>query len=426
MTLSVARLIAVLSFSLPLLGGFVPTTEASEKLDIWGTILKVDAIHPSVVAKRTEIIAAESNRSAAWQQLLPSFSATRTQSNAVSNGQITTARLQQPIFSGGRITAGIDQADAGLDETQAALLKIRRDLTNRTATVYIDVVKARARLAVADKSVATHDELLASIDRRVGAEVSPESDRILTQSRLAQAQSERSQVALSLRLAEDNLRELLADDLPEFIAPGRPQEVEELTQALDQGIRFSPELRQLSAQEESAKSEVQIQRSAIFPTLYLRHDQLSGDHGVLPKSQTYLGVEFVPGAGASAGSKIRAAEQRRLAAIDTRRATEKDVRDQIRSLWAEREALRAQVQSALAYVQSAQSVAESFSRQFTIGRKTWVEVLNAKREALLAELSHTEIAWNALRASYQLEIQIGRLTPDQIAGGRPSQPNRPQ
>lgn len=423
---SAVRLIKALGLAGALFGGFLPITEAKDTLDIFATILRVDATHPSVVAKRTEVLAAESNRSTAWQQLLPSLSASRSQSNTVNNGQITTARLQQPLFAGGKITGGLDQADAGLDEARAVLIKMRRDLTNRTATVYIDLVKARAKLAVADKSVAAHEGLLASIDRRVGAEVSPESDRILTQSRLAQVRSERMQVALSLQLAEDSLRELLTDDLPALMRPNRPQEVTDLPQALDLGIRFAPELRQLSAQEESAKSEVQIQRSAIFPSLYLRHDQLSGDRGILPKSQTYLGVEFVPGAGASVGSKIRAAEQRRLAAIDTRRATEKDVRDHIRALWAEREALRSQVESALAYVQSAYSVSESFTRQFTIGRKTWVEVLNSKREALLAEMTYTDIAWNALRASYQLEIQIGRLTPDQIAGSDPRQPDRPQ
>jgi outer membrane protein, adhesin transport system len=385
-------------------------------LNLQSALSLVDATHPAIKSKREELLGAESNRSAARQQLLPTLSATRSRGSTDEDRQLTTASVQQPLFTGGRIFGGIDKADALIDETQAALLLTRRDLMNRTAAVYIEVIKARARLIVADKNVAAHEQLLASIDRRVSAEVSPESDRMLTQSRLAQAQSERIQVALSLRVAEDNLRELINGELPELIAPDRPaQEASNLMEALDLALAFSPEVRQLLAQEASAKSDVTIQRSAVFPSLFVRHDQLSGDRGNLPKSQTYLSVEFTPGAGFSAGAQIEAAERRRLAAIDARRAVEKDVRDQIRTLWAERESLSSQAKSTQAYVKSAQAVAESFARQFSIGRKTWLEVLNSKREALLAELTFTDIAWSALRASYQLEIQTGRLSAEQLS-----------
>jgi outer membrane protein, adhesin transport system len=410
------RPLANLSLFTLLFAALAQSGQAKNQLDIFATMSRVDSTHPSVEARRKALTAAESNRTGAWQQMLPSLSASRSRGNTDEKSQLTTATLQQPLFTGGRIVGGIDQANALLDESQAGLTQVRRDLMSRTAGVYIEVVKAREKLKVAEKNVSAHQELLASIDRRVGSEISPESDRTLTQSRLSQAQSERAQIALSLQLAEDNLRELLADELPQLVPPSHPpQEVTELMQALEQGMSFAPELRQLDAQEATAKSEITIRRAALFPSFFVRHDQLSGDRGNLPRSQTFLGVEFAPGAGFSVGSQIKAAEQRRLAAVDGRRAAEKDVRDQIRTLWAEREALRTQAQSALAYVKSSQSVADSFARQFTIGRKTWLEVLNSKREALLAEINHTEVAWNALRASYQLEIQTGRLTPEQIA-----------
>ncbi len=396
-------------------------TEQTKLLTIYSTLSLVDATHPSVTAKRQEVLSAQSTRSAAWQQMLPTLSANRSRGETDPDKSLTTATIKQPLFAGGRISGGIGKADAQIQESESLLTIARRDLMNRTATVYIDVIKSRAMLTVAEKSVATHEELLASIDRRVNAEVSPESDRLLNQSRLSQAQSERTQVALSLQVAEDALRELIAGPLPDLLGPKKPEtEAKTLMESLDQALAFSPELRQLMAQEALAKSEITIQRSAVFPSIFVRHDQFSGDRGSLPQNQTYLGIEFVPGAGFSAGAQIEAAERKRLASIDARFAAEKQLRDQIRSLWAERESLKSQVASTLAYVQSAQSVAESFSRQFTIGRKTWLEVLNAKREALLAELNYTELAWNAVRASYQLEIQTGRLSPERIASAAPT------
>ena len=116
----------------------------------------------------------------------------------------------------------------------------------------------------------------------------------------------------------------------------------------------------------------------------------------------------------SVAQQIKAAESRRLAAIETRRAVEKDVRERVRAIWSDVASLRIQVQSIRNYVQSAQAVSESFSRQFTIGRKTWVEVLNATREYLQAELSLADIEWNLKIAELRLEIETGRFKPDSL------------
>jgi adhesin transport system outer membrane protein len=396
--------------------GVAAATAKAPGLNLLAAVEQVDATHPLIKSKRQELAATESGKSAAWQQMLPSLSASRTRGNTGSNSQINTISVQQPLFAGGRITGGMDRAEAFYEEALAGLELTRRDLASRSAAVYIEVIKARQRLAVAQTNVQTHEELLASIDRRVGAEVSPESDLLLTRSRLSQAQSERTQIMLSLQLSEDSLRELLlVSDLPNLIPPKvPPSRLENLQVALDQATSFSPEIRQLIARESGAKSDVKIQKAAAFPSVFVRHDQFSGDLGLQAEKQaTYVAVEFQPGAGFSVGSNVKAAESRRLSAIDARQAAEKDARDRIRSLWAERESLRIQATTNKAYVESAQSVAESFSRQFNIGRKTWVEVLNAKREAALAELNLTEIEWNAIRAAYQLEIQTGQLRANQ-------------
>jgi adhesin transport system outer membrane protein len=147
--------------------------------------------------------------------------------------------------------------------------------------------------------------------------------------------------------------------------------------------------------------------------VFIRHEQLSGDLDPgQARSQTYVGVEFVPGAGLSVASQIRAAQSRRHAAVESRRTAEKDTRDKIRSLQAESLSLKQQLKTTQGYVQSARSVAESFSRQFTIGRKSWLEVLNAVRESALAELSLAEVSWNSQLIDLRLAIEIGRITPD--------------
>lgn len=385
-------------------------------LDLISAIREVDGKHPQIQAKRQEAAAAESGLSAAKQQRFPTLAVITNRSSQEDSKTYATTRLQQPLYTGGRITAGIEQSEARIQESRASLALTRRDLMTRTALAFHEVLKGEARLKVAQKSTEAHELLLESIGRRVSSEVSPESDLMLTRSRLSQAQTEKAQVQLALDRAKDVLRELLERPTPDLLppAPRLPLSIDLVT-ALSEAEGYAPEIRQLSAQEIVASADVDLQRAAALPNVFVRYENLSNDRDRgLVREQTYLGLEFVPGAGLSVAQQIKAAESRRLAAIESRRAVEKDVRERVRSIWSDVSSLRLQVQSIRNYVDSAQAVSESFSRQFAIGRKTWVEVLNATREYLQAELSLADIEWNLKIAELRLEIETGRITPDKL------------
>lgn len=387
---------------------------AQAKLDIYSAMTEVDANHPLANAKREDFRAAESGLSAAKQQRLPSFSVQSSRPNTVNSSTLNVARVQQPLYAGGRIDAGIDRGEALVAEAKASLDATRRDLMLRTSNSYIEVIKGTARLAIAEKNVAEHIRLLDSIGRRVDAEISPESDLLLTQSRLAQAQTERSQVALNLRRAQDALSELMSRPVTESLSlPRLTVRQLELEPTIAAALVFSPEIRRAEAQEVIASADFDLARSAALPSVFVRHEQLIGslDPGY-SRSQTYLGVEFVSGAGLSTASQIKAADNRKRSASETKRASEKDTRDKVRALWVESQSLKAQVRSTEGYVSAARAVAESFSRQFTIGRRSWLEVLNSIREWLLAELAHTDLTWNSTLVDFRLEIEAGRLTAD--------------
>jgi adhesin transport system outer membrane protein len=398
-----------------LLLAFSTQVSAQESLTLEQALQRVGETHPAIKAQRNQISATQSELSAAKQQFLPSFSATRSRGQTSDSNQLTTLTIQQPIYAGGRISAGVDRSKATLEDAEVRLLGVWRDLSQKTVAAYIGVIQAQKRRDVADRSVAIHEELLASMQRRVEAEVSPASDLLLSQSRLAQAQSERIQAALNLQVSIQTLEELLEKKNIVTIDPAAPKSrLQGVADAIESAMAFSPEIRSLRLQQEIAKEDIGIQRSAALPSVFLRHDQLQGDTGSLPKSQTFVGVEFVPGAGLSVASRIQAAESRRLASIDAQRAAEKELRDRIRAYWAERESLRNQLVSATSYTESAQAVAESFARQFSIGRKTWLDVLNARREALIAEISQSDVLWMGRLAAWRLELELGQFAPTEL------------
>ena len=60
-------------------------------------------------------------------------------------------------------------------------------------------------------------------------------------------------------------------------------------------------------------------------------------------------------------------------------------------------------------------VFDSFARQFVIGRKSWLEVLNAVRESTQAQLAVADARAQQLAAALRLQLLTGALPVDTAA-----------
>src|SRR3546814_7852869 len=68
-------------------------------------------------------------------------------------------------------------------------------------------------------------------------------------------------------------------------------------------------------------------------------------------------------------------------------SSDRELVEQLNGDLIENASSRDQIESSLAASQSAAVVTDSFKRQFTTGRRTWLDVMNAVREANQAELA---------------------------------------
>jgi len=55
-------------------------------------------------------------------------------------------------------------------------------------------------------------------------------------------------------------------------------------------------------------------------------------------------------------------------------------------------------------------VFDSFVRQFAVGRKSWVDVLNAQRESSSARYALADAEWGRVGANIRLRILIGDIS----------------
>lgn len=366
--------------------------------------------HPSVLAQRGQQRAAQAEHESAQWGRYPTLAAEVSQGG--QSGQGSLARLSQPLWTGGRITGQIDSAQAGVAVASAAIAEAELNVLQETAQAYAELLRSQARLQAAQGNVAEHQRLHQIIVRRARTEVSPQSDVILASGRLQQALSEQIQFQNQAEQARATLEQLSGRAVVQVDMPLRPLPAwAGIATVREESLAFSPELARLQAQELQAAAQIDLAKSAQWPVVSLLHEQRLGEVAAgYVRSQTYLSMQFQPGAGLSARSAVTAAAERQSVLKDQQQAARRKLLRQLEADWSELAALESLLLPSRELVGNTRGVVDSYARQYTAGRKSWLDVLNAQREAAQALYGLADVEANRLRAQLRLEIYTGRLT----------------
>ena len=366
--------------------------------------------HPLVLGRRSAQAAAQAEREGAEWQRYPSLSVEAS----TQSGGASLLRLEQPLWSGGRITAGIDAAGGRLDAAGAALEEARQELALKVIAATTEALRQQSRQQHGITGVNEHEKLLAMIRRRVTQEVSPLADQQLAASRLLATVNELSAITQALHNALAQLSQLAGQPVTAMVEQGLNEAgaPASLEAALTQALAHSPTLRRLAFEEETANAEIASKRSAYMPQLVLRLENSAGQTSgirAISDNRAMLVLLAQPGAGLSAKSGVDAAIARREAARMARAAAERDVHERVTLDWNEWLAARLRLENAKQARAMSAEVFESYARQYTAGRKTWIDVLNAVREATQSELAAEDARAQMLAASLRLRALAGTL-----------------
>lgn len=350
------------------------------------------ATHPLVLAADAEARAlAAEYRGARWLRY-PSLSvealaATRGSSLADSDGIAANVALEQPIWAGGRITGEIDRARATLAAGSDRVDEAERQIVLEVAAAYYDYVLATERGAVLVDSLEQHEALIASIERRVEQEVSPLADLTLGRSRTAQVRLELSGAEELRDSARLRLIELTGgvDVQPEMPPAGVAGTLPEQELALAEALQCDPSLSALTDLVDAAEAERRIARGNLFPQvlLQLSQNEITGARAaVVLRAQT--------GNGLSQLTRIDSAAARIERSLAEFGEAERRLREQLRRDYIVVGAARQRIESGTLAADTADEIIASYQRQFIAGRRSWLDVMNAVREAASARLSESD------------------------------------
>ncbi len=370
--------------------------------------------HPTIMARRLAQDAAQAEVDATrWQRWpTPEFAVGQD-----DNGDhTTTLALQQPLWTGGRISAGIAAAESRHGASGEAVAEARQDILARLIDAYTEVRRRQAQQAIHYRNVQQHEKLKAMIARRVAREVSPQVDLELANSRLYQAANDLSLATQLLqhgltRLSELTGRPVEAVAAEEGIVTALPAR----ETVLEAALSASPVLARLVKERAAAEADVRSARADYWPLVAVRLERR--DEFGETEERAMLVLQSQLGAGLSTRANVGAAVARRKALTEERAAAERALSAEVTEAWQQAAAARLRLENSRLNRESAATVFESYTRQYVIGQKSWLDVLNAVREASVAAIAVEDADAEQLRAGLRLQLLTGRLDPDRYSAG---------
>jgi adhesin transport system outer membrane protein len=338
----------------------------------------------------------------------PSFGVER---NAQPNKGLTDsrtqfARLQQPLWTGGRLTAQLDRARSQEEQANFTVAEQRLSLASRWLQLWAEIQAAELKLQAFKESEALHIKYVRQVGNRAQEGHAPRSDVQLSLSRLAAVQAEIEQTKAQRQQAISKLEQMYGGPIPlgtinwtaALQAPSQPGVANRSHgQWIAMALDIHPTIQKSMATVNTIRADAEIAKSRIYPEVYVRGEVIDRDVTGHAK-QVYVGVTSNFGAGLSSMASVASAQARLQAQEQDIEVKRRDITDQVS---ADLQTVESQTQRLTFLIQaheSAEQFMQASERQFDAGRRTWQELMNTAREkaqALVQIADAQSIRWLA-------------------------------
>ena len=403
--------------------GFAATVNPSnEDADAHGNVPTLSSLiqraittHPLVEEGKANLRAGDQAVKTAKWQYFPTPGVSYEKAFVDNDGYTTVLSLDQPLWSGGRLSAGLDSAHANVSVLTASLAESRRELAFRVVGVYGQWLSASLQRQALEASESLHQELLERVQRRFDGGVSTGSDLELAIGRLQSVKALAAATAASEISAVTTLAVLTGQELDTATLAAGPRQSPPELDRWDQGLLIgalahSPSLKRADANVKVARAGVKERRSATRPEVYLQFQREFDDHR--PDSRVQVGIRSQFGAGLSSFSGIAQAREAVSSALALRRSEELAIREQVRSDLATLDSYALRRPALEEALRTSEQVYASYERQFLTGSKSWLDVMNSARDLQSAQLQVAEVIAGELSVEWRLYVLSNPLPVD--------------
>jgi outer membrane protein len=323
--------------------------------------------------------------------------------------------LQQPLFTGGAVRAGVAAARAGGEAAEASLADARLNLRAEVAAVFMQVMTAEQSVTLQQSQVEALAALAEQARLKFEAGDVPRTDLAQAEMRWADARAGLAQAQGDLAVARARYRSLTGDEAiglepPDRLPPAPPSLEDALLKARLDAKRIEAAEAALRAAEEGVRRA----RAAGSPTVALVAEASSVRDQFFPGYQAdgaMIGVQArwpLYSGGRTAGKAAEA-----VAARDKARAQLEGARQAVDQLvieaWQARLTAEARARAGSDQVVAAETALFSVENEVRVGQKPTLDLLDARRDLLAARIARLRAEEARVAAAFRLAALTATL-----------------
>ena len=348
---------------------------------------------------------------------------TRAQNNGnhwetLNRGE-SAIRLRQMLFDGFATSNEVGRQQATANSRAYSLLNTSERTALTVAQVYIDVLTQREMVRLAQENLKSHERIYDQIKLRTSRGVGRMADMDQADARLAQAQNNLITEQTNLADAQTNYLSAIGQ-LPDQLEKPAPFALmpADLQEARQQMIENSPVLRSAESDIAAAEKQYAAAKSTFSPRFDLdlgrnADNNVGGDEGHNNGWEAMVRMQFNLYAGGSNKADLSSKSYLASQALDIRNNALRQLNEELGLAWNALNNANAQVPIAQQYVDHSTSVRTAYQRQFSLGERTLLDLLDSENELFTASRRLAEIKNIQLFTQYRIKATMGELLKSQ-------------
>lgn len=387
--------------------------------------------HPDILSAQEEQGAAKSDVSQAKGGWLPSFdveagigheNTNNPATRATSGGDVNFTRqesnfvIRQLLFDGGNVSNQVREAKANYKTRVFQVSETEQLLGFQAAEAYLNVLRARELVTIAQFDVKAHEDLFQKVQKRLKAGAGRKSELQLADSRLALSMSELDRELGGLHDANDTYIKLVGSAPPKQLSMPKPPKnmPHSLQQAQQLAMQINPTVKATDMQIAANQAAKGVAKSTFLPTFTLDVSQsynnnLDGVKGYNNEKLEMVRMTYNVFNGGSDKAAVDAATYRVAAAQHDSATTRRDTNENVALSWNNLQANLNRIPPLQTHVTQSYNVWQAYEKQFQLGQRTLFDLLNAQSEYYDARAALTDAEYSVRVARYRLLAAIGNF-----------------
>ncbi len=328
--------------------------------------------------------------------------------------------LVQPLYTGGQVTAGVNQAEAAVRAQREVLRSTEQTVLLAAATAFMNVTRDTALVSLQESNVKFLTEQVRAAKDRFGVGEGTQTDVAQAEASYQLAVSQLNAARAQLNASRAEFRQVIGQDPGKLTGADAIDKL--LPKALDKAVAAAqaenPQILAGQHNVDVALHNVKYLEGALLPQLSVQGSAGRSFDNPSYKTLNSAGVSLnltVPiHQGGGEYAKIRQAKEQLGAAriqVDLARDT---VRANVVAAWGALQAANASIAAYRAQVEASQLALNGVIEEQRVGQRTTLDVLNQQTMLITARSNLVTAERARVVGSFQLVAAVGRLDADRL------------